>query len=258
MAYNLVRAKAITFLNEHGIDNPMDYKMSEIAYGCGAIVMVKPLRHSAGRIVFGKKDAIITINSRIESPKRGRFVLAHELGHFALHRHCLELHQDNDKNLDYFQNGEQEKEANLFANELLMPVLQFKSFVAGNFFEPMLLNAIAEQFKVSIISAAFRFAELGNHPILIAYSENGVLKYYKKSDDFEFRLQITQGNSIPKKSVAFEFFVNKISYALKSGRQEIYKSSWFFLERDERDFIIYEYCIPNEWNNSAISIIWAD
>ena len=60
---------------ECGIDNPTEFPLDLIVYGRGATLIEKPLDNSEGRIVFGNKKAIITINSNIAYPGKKRFII---------------------------------------------------------------------------------------------------------------------------------------------------------------------------------------
>jgi len=116
-----------------------------------------------------KSAAVIGVNSR-HHHNRQRFTIAHELGHFLLHTgdkvhvdHGFEVRLRNDEssqgtNLD-------EKEANLFAAELLMP----KSFIerdleeigAVDLNDERTIKTLAEKYRVSSHALAFRLAYLG-------------------------------------------------------------------------------------------------
>ena len=72
-------------MSECGIDDPTKFPLDLIVYGRGATLVEKPLNHSEGRIVFGEKKAIITVNSNINYEGKRRFVIAHELGIMMRH-----------------------------------------------------------------------------------------------------------------------------------------------------------------------------
>lgn len=92
-------------------------------------------------------DPIIYINSR-HCKARQRFSLAHELGHLAL-RHQPEQ----------IGRWEIEREANIFAGELLLPVLSVKRLAYRmDYFD------IAELFNVSPAAAQIRLNVLGLTP----------------------------------------------------------------------------------------------
>jgi Zn-dependent peptidase ImmA (M78 family) len=116
-----------------------------------------------------KSAAIIGVNSR-HHHNRQRFTIAHELGHFLLHTND-KVHVDRGfevrlRNEESSQGTNvDEKEANLFAAELLMP----KEFIerdlqdieAVDLMEERTIKSLAEKYQVSAHAFAFRLAYLG-------------------------------------------------------------------------------------------------
>ena len=99
-------------------------------------------------------DWVIGINS-LHHPNRQRFTIAHEMGHYFLHRD----HDFVDKALFRrdVQNDHREADANRFASALLMPREMFRDMVTRRL--PM--KAVAEYFGVSEAAAQFRSDSLG-------------------------------------------------------------------------------------------------
>ncbi|MEU2964280.1 ImmA/IrrE family metallo-endopeptidase [Streptomyces ardesiacus] len=87
--------------------------------------------------------------STLKSPERGRFDVAHELGHLVLHGEEKGLH-----------GPPAEKEANAFASAFLMPQDSVKSAVAAS---PMPSQIIAAKgiWKVAAMALAYRLHDLG-------------------------------------------------------------------------------------------------
>lgn len=247
-------------MQECGIDDPTDFPLDLIIYGRGATIVEKSLGNSEGRIVFGKTRAIITINSNISYESKKRFVLAHELGHFEMHRNLLPVHHDNDATLEYFKNGHQETEANEFASELLMPELLFKKECKNKKFGPDLIRSLAQRFQTSITSVAYRYFELGDHPICLFYSHNNKVKYWKRPDNYPCFIIDRIKLSPPDDSVAAEFFSRSKIYNKEHSKQQIWKSTWFELKswENDQDFKFYEYCIITPAYNTVLSIVWEE
>jgi Zn-dependent peptidase ImmA (M78 family) len=111
---------------------------------------------------------LIGVNKN-HSLNRKRFTIAHEVGHFFLHeqekvhvdyRFRIKL-SDEDSNKE---SREEEKEANLFAAELLMPVNFIKQDLADvealDLVDDAILSDLANRYKVSTEAMAFRLAYL--------------------------------------------------------------------------------------------------
>jgi Zn-dependent peptidase ImmA (M78 family) len=247
-------------MQECGIDNPTEIPLDLIISGRGATIIEKPLDNSEGRIVFGKEKAIITINSNISYQGKKRFVMAHELGHFEMHRNLVAIHNDTDATLEFFKNGNQETEANEFASELLMPEQLFKKECNGKKFSPDLLRQLSERFQTSITSTAYKYFELGSHPICLFYSHNNQIKYCKRPDDYPHFVIDRLHLAPPEDSVATEFFTKHKIYSKEQSKQQVWKSVWFDIKdwENDMDYKFYEYCIITPKYNTVLSIVWEE
>lgn len=256
MIYNKGIIAAKQLIDEFGIENPTDFTIEELIYIRNIILNEKHIANADGRIVFGKQNAIITINSDIKYLGRRRFTLAHELGHYELHHNKNSHLDDNSLTLDYFKEGNQEFEANQFATELLMPENIFKSFVINKKFSPDLLRNIAEYFQTSITSATFRYIDLGSHPIFAFYCHNNKVIYWKKSPNYYLKIKDIVKLSPPYDSVATEFFETGKIYRKEESIQEILKSTWFETNSYDANNVFFEYTIVTKEYNSVLSVVW--
>lgn len=247
-------------MDECGINDPTEIPLDIIVFGRGATLIEKPLPNSDGRIVFGEKNTLITINSEIEYEGKKRFAIAHELGHFEMHKDLIPIHFDTDATLEYFKKGHQETEANEFASELLMPSTLFKTECGRKPFSPQLLRDLSKKFKTSITSVAYRYFELGRHPICLFYSYNNHVKYWKRHTDFGHFLIDFSKLPPPEGSVASEFFTEGKIYSRKDDKQQIWKSDWCELNNweNDSDYNFYEYCIITPKYNTVLSIVWEE
>jgi len=114
--------------------------------------------------------AVIGVN-RDHSKARKRFTIAHELGHYLLHEGEL-VHFDAERpgfrvNLrSDSSSGEMEREANLFAAEILMPArfLERDTRIQRmDLFEDKagILKNVADDYGVSVQALTYRLANLG-------------------------------------------------------------------------------------------------
>lgn len=126
--------------------------------------------NESGFLLRQKKTVIIGINSR-NSPRRQRFTIAHELGHYCLHDgKPLIVDQSvmvNKRNGVSSQATDQEEiEANQFAASLLMPAPWVKrsaeaKLTAGVDSRDHLVTALARDFDVSVDAMGWRLINLG-------------------------------------------------------------------------------------------------
>jgi hypothetical protein len=133
----------------------------------------------------GKKGWGIVYNNRIRSKGRINFTLAHELGHYLLHRLAYP---------DGFQCGEQdvvrwdseygqlEHQANVFAANLLMPLDDFRRQIGPSAgIELDALSECAERYRVSLIAATLRWLSYTNKRAVLVVSRDGYILWARSS-----------------------------------------------------------------------------
>ncbi len=243
-------------LDEFGLEDPHDFKIEDLIHARDILLEEKEMINCDGRIVFGEKKAIISINSLIEYEGRRRFTLAHELGHFELHHNINSHLDDNALTLDYFKKGNQEYEANQFASEILMPSKLFQSYTLGREFSPNLLREIAKYFNTSITSVAYRYLEIGQHPIYIFYSKDKKVIYWKNTNDYYLKVKDITKLAPPLDSVAMEYFNDGTIYDKNESAQPIPKSTWFETRGYDDNESFFEYAIVTKKYNTVLSIVW--
>lgn len=101
--------KIVEFYNSNNVNRIIEH--------LGIILLKSDLGSVKGFLQFYKNRYIIHVNYNIENESEIDMVIAHELAHYFLHKNmnCFEFNS----NSLYFEN-KVEKEANLFASELLL------------------------------------------------------------------------------------------------------------------------------------------
>lgn len=114
----------------------------------------------SGMIEYVSGGFVITIN-KYHSYERRRFTLAHEFGHYCMHREYL-INNKSIKDVALFRSentkDKKEFEANEFAAKLLMPKNDFLDVIKSG---KTKLGDIAEHFGVSAAAAKYRAYKLG-------------------------------------------------------------------------------------------------
>ena len=123
MAYPAAAAEKV--IDQLGIKSPGDLqRLEDIAWIRGAEVEQAPLSSAEGRLIVYGESAMITISTTVSNPRRKRFSIAHELGHFEMHRHRSSLFLCSSEDIDEGDArdafNELEREANEFASALLL------------------------------------------------------------------------------------------------------------------------------------------
>lgn len=131
---------------------PIDVRA--IAKQLGLSVRVEPMEEQKSGYLKRFEDGwVIGVNS-LHHPRRQKFTLAHELGHYILHRKTVgEVEDTTLFRADGYGEYGIEREANLFAAQLLMPSDEFKKVVD---IKERKINDIAEYFGVSALAVKVR------------------------------------------------------------------------------------------------------
>lgn len=255
--------KAKEILELIGFDEITALPIKDLLAGFDIIYIEEILNGSDGVIIRGKSKTIIKVDASISTLQRKRFVAAHELGHFFLHDK-LEFHLDDEKTLSWnrleevHKRGKQEIEANDFAGELLMPERVFRDFLAKKSFGPHLIKETSERFNTSITSVIFKMLTLNIAPFFVVFTTDGIVQYWRRTDDFKcFTNDITKIPP-PEFSVAKEYIDAdyEFIYSGSEKAQSIDKSTWFKLSDWDEDIEFFEYCIPTRQYKTIISVIW--
>ena len=242
--------------NNIGWSTPNDFTLEEIADYLGILVKESPMQGSEGRILMKGNSAIISINSGINHQGKKNFVLAHEIGHFLMHKDLDTLFLDTHKTLaDWHKNGQHEQQANEFASELLMPSSLFTSRVKGKKLNLGLIEDTASFFNASLTATFLKYRALGDFPVMIIYIEEGLIKWKQHSHDFPFTY-ITHNSKVPTWTVAGDFFNGK---GIEAKPVKIDAIEWFPEDNGiefKKDWKLWEQCFQVS-ENGLISCLWA-
>jgi len=154
------------------------------------------------------------------------FTIAHELGHYHLEGHIDFLIKE-DSPCHFSKSGfvsdlKHEREADLFAAELLMPyqlftkALQEAEKIRGKGFPA--ISHLAEEANTSIVATALRYAEVSDDPVAVIVSSNQEIEYSWCSPSLlqtvNFR-PFQKGNPVARGTITEKFNVDESS--IKQG-----------------------------------------
>ncbi len=164
--------RAVALLAELGIDHP-PVPVESVAHRLGLEIERAVLGDEiSGVLVVLDGRGVIGVSTH-QAPTRQRFTIAHECGHFVLHRNRLPVFIDKQFLKPYFAvyrnslsgTGEDrmEREANSFAAALLMPAAFLQDAVSElepDLTDDQVIETLARRFQVSRQSMSFRLANL--------------------------------------------------------------------------------------------------
>jgi Zn-dependent peptidase ImmA (M78 family) len=173
LAFKRIENLALDIIAQSKITKP-PIPVDQVAQKAGVVVTELEIGEDiSGMLVISEGGAVIGINS-IDVAYRKRFAIAHELGHFFLHKDKNQLFLDKDflvkwrnpnSNSNYTaEEVVQEQEANAFAASLLIPKSYIEIAMATRQFKNLnendLFTELAKLFAVSIPAIAFRMTNI--------------------------------------------------------------------------------------------------
>lgn len=203
------KTRANSFLNEFKLKDLRGVEIEDLIALRGIFFEEIDMSSCQANILSTQNFSKISISSELVNLNQRRFALAHELGHYIMHRgEGNKFFSDNEADfVKYHQKGDQEVEANEFAAELLMPRKQFVSFTSNSEFNTELIIKTANYFESSITSTSIKYADFGHEPIAMIYTKNGLVKWKRINDAFPFSF-IRNGQQVPVYSSVSEYFKN--------------------------------------------------
>lgn len=138
------------------------------------------------RAPTNKKGWGIIYNSAIRSAGRINFTLAHEFGHYLVHRHAypngIRCGEQDVVRWDS-EYGQVEHQANVFAANLLMPLDDFRRQIdAKTKVDLNMLSSVAARYDVSLIAAILRWLQYTARRAVLVVSRDGFILWSRASE----------------------------------------------------------------------------
>ncbi|HKR45807.1 MAG TPA: ImmA/IrrE family metallo-endopeptidase [Paraburkholderia sp.] len=143
-------------------------------------------------------------------PRRRRFTIGHELGHFLLPLHKQQRFECRPADIGISTSialksakiSDIEMEANAFAAELLMPRSDFKESIDA-YGDPQIGHVVelSSRFDVSVEAAIWRYKALSGYPVAFIFAYNNVVRYWTKGAAFPYPLCVRKGYPLPPRGV---------------------------------------------------------
>lgn len=167
-------SQAEKVLQSFGITSPDEIDIEAVAWEMGVKVRNGALESCEARIIGFRDQAIITVRGDGD-PRRRRFSIAHELGHWQHHRGRSSICRASEIGSPGQSGNVIERQADNYAADLLMPAYLFQPLAAAHrrpSFEA--IDALAGPFSTSRLATTLRFVDLSPWPCLvICHGPNG-------------------------------------------------------------------------------------
>jgi Zn-dependent peptidase ImmA (M78 family) len=225
---NLTNSEKI--LQNLGITEPEEIDLETIAWTQKVRIKRRLLNGCEARIIGTKDTAIISVDSRV-NPKRQRFSIAHELGHWNNDRGQNYFCSSDDIQSNFRNSKFAEKMANRFAANLLLPDYLLMPIIRKcPYFTWEVIKKVASKFRTSLTAAAIRMIESNEFPAIL-------LSYVEEKRKWFIRVPQIPERWFPKDCLE----PDSIAYKIMEGKESFSKDpfdvsadTWFdYQENDE-------------------------
>ncbi len=174
-------SQAEKLLQSFGITSPGEIDIEAIAWEMGVQVRNGTLESCEARIIGFHDRAIITVKAGGD-PRRRRFSIAHELGHWKHHRGRSSICRASEIGSPGQRGAAIERQADGYAADLLMPAYLFRPLAAAHS-RPSFdaIDALAEAFGTSRLATALRFVDLSPWPCLIVCHGQSGRRWFRRN-----------------------------------------------------------------------------
>ena len=239
-------------LTEFYLDKAADAPMESLAMAMGVFVKSGRLEKSAGTLAWRGDSGIVTVDSRILELGRRRFTIAHELGHFKLHKNRSAFACTDEMFLPWYRTNSIEPEANAFAAELLMPETIFRDELDGARPSRESIGQASDSFETSLTATCFRFVETECYPCVLFAVVKGRIKWMSKSTRLASLRAKEPGAVLDDTSCAGDYFLN--GSIESEGPAEVLSEAWFDEPLDQSMIWELPFYLPRL--GMVISLVW--
>jgi hypothetical protein len=243
-------AAARRVLSELDVPDPRLGTIESLADLRGLQVRDAALQGARANLVRVAGRGLVTV-SRGLTPEERRFAIAHELGHFELHKaeSYLGLCTGDQLIADY-ETGGTEAEANTFAAEFLMPSQLFQPRTQARDVSWDIPGRLATEFNVTLTAAALRFVELSDERVALICSIDGKVKWTRRNRTFGSLLE--KGQKLDSYSLAFDAFQGR---KMPTRPETVETSAWKPSAR--ADETLKEHSIHMPSFGAVMTLLWA-
>ncbi|MCA0392879.1 MAG: ImmA/IrrE family metallo-endopeptidase [Proteobacteria bacterium] len=182
----------------------------------------------------------IGYNHRIQSPGRIRFTLAHEFGHYILHREMKSEFRCSLRDMHEWDQRDIEAEADVFASYLLMPLDDYRNQVAGLLPSIEMLRHCGNRYGVSLMAAALKWTEIATKRAVVVAARDGFV-LWARSNNAAFRSRVY----LPAKKLTIpvpeESILNQVS--VRSGPVTAKQRANLWFEKEPGDIELVEHAL---------------
>jgi len=238
----------------YGFQEPSDLVLEDLALARKVLVTDGPLDGMEARLVRNGSCGLIRVKESIPESGRRRFAIAHELGHWELHKSKSQIFVCTaDDMIASYKASVEEAEANFFASGLLMPSGPFSQRRGNGVFSVEMISNLAKYFATSLTATAIRYVDVSSESCAVVVSSEGRIRWWRGSQEFEDRFWLDARAKLSTNTVAGSVFSGGRQ---PQGPEEVDIAAWS--ERganDAEEGIFLEECLIIERYHQIISLL---
>lgn len=151
-----------------------------------------------------KNEWFILFDKTIEIQGRINFTIAHEFGHYLLHRNTQSQFECSQANILAYESAEyriREKEANEFASYLLMPINDYREQIGGQAITLDLIGHCADRYNVSLTASMLKWVQFTDEvAVIVLARDDFVLWSYPSQKAKKLGIFYPKGYEVPEAS----------------------------------------------------------
>lgn len=224
--------------------------VEDIAMDQGVVCLEANLTGCLARLVRKGTRGIIRTKASIREPGRKRFAIAHELGHWFLHKEESQYFVCTAEQMRDYKGSPLEVEANIFASELLMPTFLFRPLAQDAAPTLESVSDLAERFLTSLTATGMKFIDLNRHECVLVLSSDGKVTWSKQKRE-RSGLRIEKGMTLHQNSLA-----RHVDEPLgKIGPTQVPADAWVTENWYDRNIELTEQSWTLDGYNSVLSLL---
>ena len=173
---------AIEVINYLGLDSFDKLDLPIICWAYNLLVREDVIYGADAWLVHAGQVGVARVRESIPYEGQKRFAIAHELGHWLLHKDITQAHLDGPEQLSDYKKSPIDIEANAFAAELLMPRDLFLAQFNDNTLDLKEIYALASHIGVGPTAALMRLLKLSRANAVMVAHKDGIANWYVRAD----------------------------------------------------------------------------
>ena len=246
------RQAARDLLAKVRVETPHEIDLEVLAFAAGKLLIEEGGLDSAeGRLVTSPGTGGSIRVRADQKPRRARFTIAHEIGHYVLHPKVPHDREHTAKDFTIWHDATEEAEANVFAAELLLPEFLFRPRCRERVPSLAFLDGLADEFRCSLMATAFQYVHYTNEQVAFVVSEAEQISWIKRAKEF---WPMVQRGKLHPHSAAGERFTGKAGDTGKMVRSPAY--AWLINFENDQQSDIMEDTRLLEYYGRGITLLW--